>query len=144
MANQDIQLKGNLKLSAHGDPLVDVRAWVSRFGLVRQRATVTKPPTLLTGAESYGAGGISRQLVITFHSSQKAAEVWAILCEAIESDDALVDFEGTMTDDAVSSDNPKYSGVAFIPQLDSGPDVGSLRQQTITLPIVEWTTPAVV
>ena len=43
MANLDIQLKGNLKLSAHDDPLVDVRAWVSRFGIMRQRASVTKP-----------------------------------------------------------------------------------------------------
>lgn len=135
MANLDVQLKGNLKASVGGEPLADMSAFVSMLKIVTQRESITKPGTLATGRKSTAAGMISEQLQITFHSSIKAAEFWALAYEVINTDTAEMDFAGTLTDDIISADNPQWSGTAVLLSLDSGTDVGALREQTITLEV---------
>lgn len=137
MANSFIQLRGNLKMGIAASPVAveDVSNYVSTMKIMTVREEVTIPATLGTGRKTSSAGTREDKLEITFHSSMKAAELWAILYEVIASDDSQLDFEGTFEAAVASADNPEYSGRATLLSLDTGADVGALRQQTITLPI---------
>lgn len=141
-----VQLKGGLALNLSGEtPLIDVKNWVSQFLLNTARASVSTPATLGLDADT-SAGERSDTLTIQFHSGVKAAEMWALLYEAITAPEATIDFKGTFDPGAVGVDNPQFAGTATLLSLDSGGTVGQLRQQTLTLPIkagtlVKTTTP---
>ncbi len=131
----NIQLKGAAKLAPTGDTLVDYSNQISSLSIVKSRNSVTEPATLGTGRESEKAGTKSEQLVITFFSDMAAASMWAELYDIIDSDDAILDFESTLNPGPVGVDNPSFAGSATLMNLETGADVGTLRQQTITLPI---------
>lgn len=145
MANTIMQRIGFLELGVY-DP-ADIEPFdmidVTRFGIVRNAATVTVPAVLSTGEESTEAGALRRELIVAFHSPTDADSVYGVFEAAIEGDMRKVRFRGALNNDAISADNPIYAGIAIVPQLELGPDVGSLRAQTVTMPIAEWTTPAV-
>ena len=126
----DIQLKGNLSLGA-----VDFSASISSMVIKRSRASVTRPPTLANIRETQAAGALQESLEITFFSGTEAASVWADLYDAIDTDSAELAFVGNLNDGATSADNPEFSGTIVVLGVDSGADVGSLRQQTQTYPI---------
>ena len=136
----DIQLKGNLLADpAPGPAATDVSDFVSEFRIQTQRAGITRPATLGTGTADTVAGSRTDNLIITFHSSQDAEDFWALLYEVISSASSEVVFSGTMNQGAVSADNREWSGTATLLSLDTGAPVGSLRQQTVTLPIKQGT-----
>lgn len=136
-ASSIIQLKFNLQLAPSGtDPLVDVSEWCSLFKLITSRVGVTVPPSGLTARGWTAAGPIEEQLQITFRSGTDAASLTQTLWEVIHSDEAHIDFTGTMNDGAVDAENPEYSGTAVLLNHELGNDVGALRGQTVTLPIV--------
>lgn len=143
MANQPEQLEGNLQLAVAGSPLEDVSEWISEYRINRQRTMVKRPPNLKNATEVSAAGSKMRNLVIGMFSPTTAGSVLGLLREAIESDTAEIEFAGTMNDEPVGPDNPLYSGKAVVPQLDEGTVVGTLRSQTLTLPITEWNEPDV-
>ena len=67
--------------------------------------------------------------------------MWANLYDIIESDSAVADWSATFDPGAVGPDNPRFHGSnatdngAVLLNLDTGADVGALRQQTVTLPL---------
>ena len=132
-----VQLKFNLKVAPAGEALADVSSSVSLYKLVTSRESVTIPPNGATARRSSAAGTEATDLQITFRSNMTAAGLWAVLFEVIKTDDAEIDFEGTQDAGVVSADNPLFSGTAVLLQLDTGADVGSLRGQTITLPVTD-------
>lgn len=134
-----IQLKGNLALAPEGEtPLIDVKDYVSAFILHTTRELVTVPATL--GLDAYQeAGATNDSLEIKFHSGIEPAGLWATLYEAIRTPSAKIDWEGTFDPGVVSASNMEWSGTAVLPSLDTGGTVASLREQTITLPIVAGT-----
>lgn len=143
MANNDRQLEGSLKICVTGQSLAEVGANIAEARITRQRQMVTRPANLADATETEVAGSLKRTLTFDLFSDTTAASVWGILAEAIESDAGTIDFELTLNSDALSSDNPKYSGTATVPQLEQGATVGELRRQTVTMPIVTWNTPDV-
>jgi hypothetical protein len=130
-----IQLKGSLKLAPTGDTLVDYSNNISSLVISRNRNSVTQPATLGTGREETKAGTLSESLTINFFSSTAAASVWAVLYDIMDDDASEVDFEGLLNNAAEGTDNPKFAGTAVLLDLETGADVGTLRQQSITLPI---------
>ena len=132
-----VQLKFNLKIAPAGEVVADVSSQCSMYKLVTSRESVTIPPNGATARRSAAAGTEGTDLQITFRSNMTAAGLWAVLFEVIKTDDAEIDFEGTMDPGVVSADNPLYSGTAVLLQLDTGTDVGSLRGQTITCPVTD-------
>jgi hypothetical protein len=144
MANGVVQLKGTFKCCETGGALVDYSSVTSSARVTEKKATITRPAVLSTGESTTLAGETTRDLTVTFHSTTAAASMHAVLRAAINTASSLVDFEFIANDDAVSASNPRFTGTAMLPQLDTGNDVGALREQTITLPITTWNTPAVV
>lgn len=134
-----IQLKGNLTLTPLGvTPALDVSDYVSTLIIHTSRELITVPATL--GLDSYQeAGATNDSLEIKFHSGVEAAGMWAMLYEAIRTPSSQVEFVGTFDEGATGPDNLEWSGTAVLPSLDTGAGVGSLREQTITLPIVAGT-----
>lgn len=130
-----IQLKGEFQLAPAGEALVDYSNFISSMVIERNRNSVTEPATLGTGREVQLAGTLSETLSITFHSEMAATSLWAVLYDVIDIDDALVDWSGQFEPGAVSADNPKFSGTATLLNLNTGADVGTLRQTTVTFPI---------
>jgi hypothetical protein len=143
MANLDRQLEGSLLICVTGDVLAEVGESVSEARITRQRNMVTRPANLATAEETEVPGTMKRMLTIDLFSDTTADSVWGILAEAIESDAGTIDFELTLNDDTVGSDNAVYSGTAAVPQLEQGGPVGELRRQSITCPITIWNTPDV-
>lgn len=141
MANGIIQLIGTFKCAPTGDTLVDYSSVVSRASYTESRNMVTVPAVLSTAEETESPTSMKRTLNLTFHSTTASTSLLAVLREVINNDDAALDFELIENDDAVSASNPRYTGTAVLPQLEGMPDVGSLRQQTIALPITVWNTP---
>lgn len=137
MANLAHQLKFNLQAAVGGGVLESVNQYVSMYKIVTTREAVTIPATGATGRKSMSAGVKSEQVQLTFHSNTAAANFWAMLYEVINTDAAELDFSGTQNDDVVSADNPNFAGTAVLLSLDTGTDVGSLRQQTITLDVTD-------
>ena len=131
----EIQLKGDCSLAPTGDTLVSYKNNISSMVISRTRNAVTKPATLGTGREVTAAGTISETLTINFFSSTAAASLWAVLYDVIDLDEPVIDFEGVLNEGAVGVDNPSFSGSATLLGLDTGADVGTLRSQSITLPI---------
>lgn len=130
-----VQLKGNLMLCEEGGTLTDYSDAVSSMVISRSRNSVTEPATLSSGRESEKAGTLTETLTINFFSDMAAASVWAVLYDVLDTDSSEIDFQGTFDDGALSADNPSFTGVATLMSLDTGADVGTLRQQSITLPI---------
>jgi len=143
MSNLAHQLKFNLKACVGGGTLENVMQFISMYKIVTQRESITVPATGATGRKSTSAGVKSEQVQLTFHSSNKAEEFWAMAYEVINTDSAEMDFAGTMNDDVISDDNPQWSGTAVLLSLDTGTDVGALRQQTITLDVTDAGTTVV-
>lgn len=131
-----IQLGGNLKLGPTGS-LVDYSDNISQMVLNIARAAIAVPATLGLPTASQSPGSKTETLQITYHSDLAAASVWAELYDAIMSDAAELDFEGTFEEGAVSVDNPKFSGTIRVMGLATGGVVGSLRQQSQTWPLTE-------
>ena len=131
------QLKFNLKAAVGGGVLDDINMYVSMFKITTQRESITIPATGATGRKSTAAGVKTEQVQMTFHSPVKAADFWALCYEVISTDSAEMDFSGTVDEGVVSPDNPSWAGTAVLLSLDTGTDVGSLRQQTITLDVTD-------
>jgi hypothetical protein len=135
------QLKGNIKLALAGTGLVDQSGFVTSMVVGTARASITVPAPLSTAQSSTVAGERSQSLTIRFHSGVEATSLWARLYSIITSDDALMDWEGSFEPGAITADNVKFFGnaaagnAAVLLSLDTGADVGALRQQTITLPL---------
>jgi hypothetical protein len=127
----DIQLTGSLTIDS-----VDVTDYVSKFVIKRERSAVTIPATFGNIIESEGAGVLKEMIEITFFSPMTAGMLWAELYTAINTDSAELTFSGVRFQDAViGGDNPQFSGTFVVMGLDTGADVGALRQQTQTYPI---------
>lgn len=131
----NIQLKGACKLAPAGSTLEDYSFQITSMVISRTRNTVTEPATLGTGREVEKAGTLSETLTINFFSDLAAASLWAVLYDVIDLDDPIIDFEGNLEEGVVSADNPSFSGSASLMSLDTGNEVGSLRAQSITLPL---------
>lgn len=142
-----IQLRFNLKVAPGGEPPADVSGACSEYRLVTAREGVTVPANGATGRGSTAAGVITESIVFTMKSGIAAADFLSTLREAIYTDSAEIDFEGTFDPGVVSADNPLYSGTATLLNFEIGGTVGALRGQTLTCPVTEAgitvvTTPA--
>jgi hypothetical protein len=129
-----IQRIGSFKLGPTGS-LVEYGAAVTNARINTTRAMQTIPATLATGESSQAAGAIARTLTVDFFSGTAAASIWAELLDAIESDDAEVDFEYKLNDAVVGADNPLFSGTIIVAGLTTGAAVGTLRSQSQTFPL---------
>lgn len=129
------QLTGNLQAAAAGSPLEDVSAFVSSMVINKQRESISVPGTLANARATTAAGAESESLTIRFHSGVAAADFWASLYDIISTDTAEMDFAATFDPGPVDGDNPRFTGTATLMSLDTGADVGALRQQTLTLPV---------
>lgn len=133
-----IQLKGNLSLGPEdqGTPSVtDYSNYITSMVISRERNSIARPATLGTGRETEVAGPIKESLTINFFSDLSATSVWAELYDAMDTDSGLLYFEGNLEDGATSTSNPQFSGWVSILSLDTGADVGSLREQSQTFPV---------
>jgi len=127
----DIQLTGSLTIDS-----LDVSEYVSKFVIKRERNAVTVPATFGKLVESEAAGALKESLEIEFFSPMTAGQMWAKLYTAINTDTAEVTFTGCrMNTGAQGPNNPTFSGSIVIMALDTGAEVGALRQQTQTYPI---------
>jgi hypothetical protein len=135
MANGIVQLIGTFKCCEAGGSLVDFSAVTSNVTITETRQTITVPAVLSTAESDSAASEWSRSLAVTFHSTTAAATLHAVLRAAINTSTSLIDWEYIANDDAVSASNPRFSGQAMVVQLETGGEVGALRQQTITMPI---------
>lgn len=126
----EVQLTGNLSLGG-----TDYSSSISSMTIKRTRNSVTVPPTLGNIREVDKAGALKEALEITFFSSMAAASVWAELYDAIDTDSAELTFTGNLDSGATGADNPEFSGTIVVMGIDTGADVGSLREQTQTYPI---------
>lgn len=135
-----IQLKGSAEFcpsvgGASSGPLVDYKNYISSLVVNKERSSVTIPATLGTGRETTKAGTLMESVTITFHSDLAAASFWGEMYDAISTDDAELYFEAVLNEGAVSADNPKFKGTIVVLTLETGADVGSLRQQSQTYPV---------
>jgi hypothetical protein len=126
----DIQLKGALTIGG-----INVGDQCSSFVIKTERNSVTVPGTLTNIREVQKAGAKKLSLVINFWSTMAAADFWAELWDAIDSNSGELAFTGKMNDAALSADNPEYSGNIVVLALDTGGEVGTLRAQSQTYPI---------
>lgn len=126
----DVQLTGELSLGG-----TDFSDSIHSMIIRRTRTAVTRPPTLGNLRETQAAGALVEMLEINFSSSLAAASVWADLYDAIDTDSAELTFAGLLNPGSVGADNPEFSGTIVILGVDTGADVGALRQQTQTYPI---------
>lgn len=126
----DIQLEGSLTIDGN-----DVSALVHSFVIHRTRSSVTVPPTLANRREVTKAGALVESVTINFHSSTAATSLWADVYDAIDTDDAEISLVGTLNPGDRGPDNPEFTFDAVVLGVDTGADVGALRQQSITLPI---------
>jgi hypothetical protein len=125
-----IQLTGDLEIEGQ-----DVSAFVHSMIIRRTRNSVTVPPTLANIREVTKAGALVESLEIRFHSSLAASSLWAELYDAIDTDSAELTFVGKLNPGAVGVDNPEFSGSFVVMGIDTGADVGALREQTQTYAI---------
>lgn len=129
---QDIQLTGSLSLGG-----TDFSDSISSMVIKRTRASVTRPPTLGNIRETQAAGALQEALEINFFSDLAAASVWAELYDALDTDTAELAFSGEPDGGTAGADNPHFSGTIVILGVDTGADVGSLREQSQTYPITK-------
>jgi len=71
-------------------------------------------------------------LTVTFNDDTAVSQVDALLWPLLGT---LVAFELRLSDAAVSTSNPKYTGSILIAQHNLGGDVGSLAAKSLTLPV---------
>lgn len=126
----EIQLKGALTIGG-----VNVGDQCSSFIIRTERNSVTVPANLSNIRETEKAGSKKLSLQINFWSTMAAADFWAELWDAIDTDDATLAFTGKMNDAALSADNPEYSGNIVVLAVETGGEVGALRAQSQTYPI---------
>jgi len=138
MAGGFIQLGGKLEIGPVGGPLVDYSNFVTKFMLDVERNTVTRPPTLGVPTEVDLAGHRKGTLIIAFFSDINAASLWAELYDTIMTDSSQFDWSGLWDSEAVSVNNRRYFGTATLMNLSTGNDVGALRDNEVTCPLVEW------
>jgi hypothetical protein len=143
MSNLITQLEGSIKIAVTGGSVVEYGSFVPKASVTIQRLLVTRPGTLGNSDETEVPAQRKRMLNIDLFSTTEADSILGVLVEAIESDAGTIDFEFTPNDDALSSDNAKYSGTAVVPQIDIGHTVGELRTQSVTCPITVWGAPDV-
>lgn len=132
MADQPVQLTGLLKLGADAGTATDVSAFVSKMIVHVSRSEVAIPATLANNTEGVAAGSFQYSLEIQFYSGLAATSLWAKLYTAALTDSAELYFEGQLNSGAVGVDNPKWSGKIVVLTVDTGADVGTLRQQSQT------------
>ena len=133
-----VQLKGNLSLGPEDQETPDVTdysRYISSLSVMRERTSITVPPNLETARESEVAGPMKETVGMQFHSGVAAASLGAELWDAMDTDSSILYFEGTLEPGAVSADNPKFSGYISVLTLETGADVGTLRQQSQTYPV---------
>lgn len=126
----DVQLTGSLTIGG-----LDVATTVSSIVIKRTRNSVTVPATLGNIRETQKAGALQEAVEINFFSSLAAASLWADLYDAIDTDTAELAFTGRMNAGAVGADNPTFSGTFVVLGVDTGADVGALREQSQTYPV---------
>lgn len=130
--SNEVQLTGSLTIGA-----VDVADFVSSIVIKRTRSSVTVPPTLGNIREHEKAGALKEAVEINFYSSLAATSLWADLYDAIDTDSAELAFTGNLNSGATSADNPEFSGTFVVLGIDTGADVGSLREQSQTYPVTD-------
>lgn len=135
MSSSFIQIEGSVKFGPVGGALVEYGDAISSCVIVTTRDQVAIPGTFGNRQASAAAGGTTREVQLTFMSATAASSFFAELEDAIESDDAELDFEFIKNDAAVGVDNKKYSGTVIVTSLENGGEVGGLRQQSQTWPI---------
>jgi hypothetical protein len=126
----DIQLKGALTIGG-----INVADQCSSFVIKTERNAVTVPASLSNIREVQKAGSKKLALEINFWSTMAAADFWAELWDAVDTDSAELTFAGKLNDAALSADNPEYGGTIVVLALETGGEVGSLREQSQTYPI---------
>jgi len=126
----DIQLRGALTIGG-----IVVGDQCSSFVIKTERNSVTVPPNLANIREVQKAGAKKLALEINFWSTMAAADFWAELYDALDTDDAELSFVGKMNAGDIGADNPEYSGNIVVLSVDTGGEVGSLREQSTTFPI---------
>lgn len=126
----DVQLTGSLTIDS-----LDCAEYVSKMTIRRTRSAVTVPATLGNIIEHEKAGTLKEVLELEFFSAMTAGLLWAKLYTALGTNSAEVAFTGRLNDGAQGPNNPTFSGSIVILGLDTGADVGALRQQTQTYPI---------
>lgn len=139
MSNQFIQLEGHIKLGPVGGPLTDYSAEITKLVIKRTRTSVTIPATWADAEESEAAGARKNSMDIEFLTATTAASVWAELWDALDTDDAELDFEATQSTDAVGGDNPKWSGTIVVMSAETGGTAGTIRTQAQSFPIKKGT-----
>jgi hypothetical protein len=130
-----IQLKGEFLLAPAGDSLVDYSDYVSQAKLMTTREEITIPATLGTGRASKSAGVEEEVIEVSFFSNTDASSLWAALYDVVKTANSEVDFSVTLNEGAVGTDNPKWTGTATLFSVDTGNEVGQLREQTVTLSV---------
>ena len=128
----EVQLTGSLTIGA-----TDFSDSISSIVIKRTRNSVTVPATLGNIREVDKAGSLKEAVEINFFSDLAAASVWADLYDAIDTDSAELTFSGNLDVGATGADNPEFSGTFVVLGLDTGADVGSLREQSQTYPVTD-------
>lgn len=142
MADLEIQLEGSIKFStldAEGDPdpltLAEYGDEISSLVIKRTRLAVTKPPTFANAQQIMRAGAKEDSLTINFFGDETvASKFWTLVWTATETSPCELYFEATWKTGSVSADNPKFSGIALITDLDIGGTVNEYKQQSKTWP----------
>lgn len=132
-----IQLEGNIKFGADSGSATDYSLEVASLMIGQKRTTTKRPATFGNANASDKAGEKVDSLTVNFLNDVASTSLTAELDTAINTDSAELYWEGTLIDAAVSADNPKYSGVCVITDLDIGGDVGVQNTQRKTWPITE-------
>lgn len=133
-----LQLKGNLKLGPEDQStptVTDYSGAITSIVINRERSSVTIPPTLKDARETEKAGPLRESVTINFFSDVDAASIWAELYDAMDTDSAILYFEGNLNEGATGADNPQFSGYFSVLGLETGADVGTLREQSQTYPV---------
>lgn len=138
MAGEFIQLGGKLELGPVGGPLIDFSDNVTQFRLGIERNVVTRPPTLGDPTEVDLAGHRKGTLTIAFFSDIDATSIWAELYDTIMTDLSQFDWSGLWNPGVVGVNNRRYFGTATLMNLDTGNEVGALRDNEVSCPLVSW------
>lgn len=128
-----VQLRGNLKLGAEA-PLTDVKDYVSEMRIIFARDEIEVPGTL-GKPKGKLAGDSEATLRIRLHSGFTVDSIWSILYAAIMTPASELLFEGSFDPGAISASNMQWEGTVVVLGLETGAEVGALRQQTLDLPI---------
>lgn len=125
-----IQLEGPITLGG-----TDYSDEITNMVIRRRRNMTTKPATFGNSRESQKAGAVVEEVTITCLNDVAAAQVWAELWDAIDTDSGELAFTARLTSAAVGADNPTFSGTLVVTGAEVGGQVGQQNTQQWTFPI---------